>query len=72
MDLNQRLAQQQLLKVQKEELLKNYQDIQVDRVIWEENQKEKDQLVQDLREALHRRRKNRQPRRWPEWNVKLV
>ena len=40
------------MKLQKKEYEKGYQGLQNDQVIWQENQKEKDKLVGELREVL--------------------
>ena len=56
-NLLQRLEQQQcqqeaLLMQQKDSRNKEFQEWQGDKIGWEENQKLKDQMVKDLREAL--------------------
>ena len=48
----QQQRQEELMRLQKEEYEKGYQGLQNDQVIWQENQKEKDKLVEELREVL--------------------
>ena len=48
----QQQRQEELMRLQKEEYEKGYQGPQDDQVIWQENQKEKDRLVEELREVL--------------------
>ena len=48
----QQRRQEELMKLQKEEYEREYQGLQNDQVIWQENQKEKDKLVGELREVL--------------------
>ena len=48
----QQQRQEELMRLQKEEYEKGYQALQEDQVRWQENQKEKDRLVEELREVL--------------------
>ena len=48
----QQQRQEELMRLQKEEYEKGYQGLQDDQVTWQENQKEKDRLVEELREVL--------------------
>ena len=48
----QQQRQEELMRLQKEEYKKGYQGLQDDQVTWQENQKEKDRLVEELREVL--------------------
>ena len=48
----QQQRQEEIMRLQKEEYEKGYQGLQDDQVTWQENQKEKDMLVEELREVL--------------------
>ena len=48
------------MKLQKEEYEKGYQGLQNDQVIWQENQKEKNKLVGELREVLKKNQEDAQ------------
>ena len=48
----QQQKQEEMMNLQKEEYEKGYQGLQEDQIAWKENQKEKDQLVEELRDAL--------------------